>query len=105
MQEIIEKLEVLPVDIRLCPDMVGFNLLNHSFSEYCGLPVLNISDKPISGWDYVAKIVLVKLLSVLILIMISPIMGLIAIGIRLDSPGPYSSNKNVTVSTINSSKC
>ena len=88
MQEIIAKLEVLPVDIRLSPDMVGFNLLNHSFSEYCGLPVLNISDKPISGWHYVSKMILDKVLSTLILLMISPIMALIAIGIKLDSPGP-----------------
>lgn len=88
MQEIIEKLEVLPVDIRLSPDMIGFSLLNHSYSHYCGLPVLNISDKPISGWDYVGKMIFDKILSTIILLMISPIMLLIAIGIKIDSPGP-----------------
>ncbi len=88
MQEIIEKLEVLPVDIRLSPDMIGFTLLNHSYSHYCGLPVLNISDKPISGWDYVGKMIFDKTLSTIILILIAPIMLLIAIGIKLDSPGP-----------------
>ncbi len=88
MQEIISKLEVLPVDLRLSPDMVGYNLLNHSFSEYCGLPVLNISDKPISGWHYIVKMLLDKTLSALILLIISPIMALIALGIKLDSPGP-----------------
>ena len=83
MQEIIAKLEALPVDLRLSPDMVGYNLLNHSFSEYCGLPVLSIS-----GWHYIAKMILDKVLSALILLMISPIMALIALGIKLDSPGP-----------------
>lgn len=88
MQEIIEKLEVLPVDIRLSPDMVGFNLLNHTYSDYCGVPVLNISDKPISGWDYVAKLLFDKVLSALILLLISPLLALICVGIKLDSPGP-----------------
>jgi len=88
MQEIITKLEELPVDIRLSPDMVGFNLLNHSYSAYCGLPVLNISDKPISGWDCITKTIFDKSLSALILLMISPIMLFIALGIKLDSPGP-----------------
>lgn len=88
MQEIISKLDVLPVDIRLSPDMMGFNLLNHSYSHYCGIPVLNISDKPISGWDYVAKMVFDKVISALILLCISPLLALIAIGIKLDSPGP-----------------
>ena len=88
MQEIISKLEVLPVDLRLSPDMVGYSLLDYSFSEYCGLPVLNISDKPISGWHYIVKMLLDKILSALILLMISPVMILIALGIKLDSPGP-----------------
>ncbi len=88
MQEIIAKLEVLPVDIRLSPDMIGFSLLNHSYSYYCGIPVLNISDKPISGWDYVAKWVFDKFVSALILLAISPVLLFIAIGIKLDSPGP-----------------
>ena len=88
MMKIIEKLKVLPVDLRLSPDMIGFNLLNHSFSEYCGLPVLNISDKPTSHWQYIAKIFLDKILSTLVLLTLSPIMVVIALGIKIGSPGP-----------------
>lgn len=88
MMKIIEKLKVLPVDLRLSPDMIGFNLLNHSFSEYCGLPVLNISDKPTPDWQYIAKILLDKILSTLTLLILSPIMIVIALGIKIGSPGP-----------------
>jgi len=88
MQEIIEKLEVLPVDIRLSPDMAGYSLLNHSYSHFCGLPVLNISEKPISGWDYVSKMIFDKVISAIVLILITPLLIIIAIAIKLDSPGP-----------------
>jgi Undecaprenyl-phosphate glucose phosphotransferase len=86
--EIIEKLKVLPVPVKLCPDMIGFNFPYHSFSYYGGIPVLDINDKPIDGWDSVLKAMEDRILALLFLLPALPLMLVIAILIKLDSPGP-----------------
>lgn len=85
---VLEKLRVLPVDVRLIPDLVGIKLSGHGYSYYCGIPALNVFDKPISRWDYVLKAVEDKMLSVLILILILPVILFIAVLIKLESRGP-----------------
>jgi putative colanic acid biosynthesis UDP-glucose lipid carrier transferase len=37
------------VQIRYVPDIFGFELLRHSFSEIAGMPVIGLSDTPIEG--------------------------------------------------------
>jgi Undecaprenyl-phosphate glucose phosphotransferase len=85
---ILGKLQVLPVDVRLSPDLVGLSFTNHEYSYYCGVPTLNVYDKPISDWDYVLKTIEDLVVSIAILIFISPLMLLIALLIKIDSPGP-----------------
>ncbi|MCI0400315.1 MAG: undecaprenyl-phosphate glucose phosphotransferase [Gammaproteobacteria bacterium] len=85
---VLEKLRVLPVDVRLIPNLVGLKLSGHDYSYYCGIPALNVFDKPISRWDYVLKTVEDKVLSALILILILPVMLIIAVLIKLESRGP-----------------
>jgi Undecaprenyl-phosphate glucose phosphotransferase len=86
--DILNKLNVLPVCVRLCPDMIGFNFLNHEFSFYGGLPVLNVFNKPIAGWDTVAKEIEDRVLGFMFFVLLLPVMLVIAILIKLDSPGP-----------------
>ncbi len=85
---IMDKLEELPVGIQLCSDMVAFNYLNHSYSYYGGVPVLNIFNKPMSGWGSVLKTVEDRVLSALAIIALSPLFLIIAVAIKMDSPGP-----------------
>lgn len=85
---ILHNLQVLPVNIRLCPESICFKFPNQGYSYYNGIPILNIFNKPISGWDYVIKTVEDKIIGTLILILIIPILLVIAILIKLDSPGP-----------------
>jgi Undecaprenyl-phosphate glucose phosphotransferase len=85
---IIDKLRILPVCVHLCPDIVGFNFVQHGYSYLCGVPVLNVFQKPVSGWSYVAKIIEDRVLAALLLVLSLPVMGLIAACIKLDSRGP-----------------
>ncbi|MGR8934308.1 MAG: undecaprenyl-phosphate glucose phosphotransferase [Gammaproteobacteria bacterium] len=85
---ILNKLQVLPANIRLSADIIGFKFPFHGYSYYNGIPALNVFDKPLSGGDYVLKSIEDKVLSVLILILIAPLLLSIAILIKLDSPGP-----------------
>ena len=85
---ILKKLSVLPVHVRLSPDMVGLNFLYHSYTNLYGIPVLNIFEKPLAGWNYILKMAEDLVLGVLILGLVAPIMLIIAAFIKLDSPGP-----------------
>jgi putative colanic acid biosynthesis UDP-glucose lipid carrier transferase len=82
--------ELLPqnVKVRFVPDIFGFQLLNHSFTEVCGLPVVNISESPLSGIKGALKWMEDKIVALLILAVIWPVMIGIAIGIKMGSPGP-----------------
>lgn len=76
------------VDIRYVPDISSFSLLNHSVSDIAGLPVINLSSSGMDSLDRLAKTVEDKLLALLIVLLTSPLMLLIAVGIKLTSPGP-----------------
>jgi Undecaprenyl-phosphate glucose phosphotransferase len=91
---ILNKLQILPANVRLSPDTVGFKFPYRGYSSYSGIPTLNISDKPLSGWDYVVKEVEDKILGTLLLILLIPIILVIAVLIKLDSPGPVFFRQN-----------
>jgi polysaccharide biosynthesis protein PslA len=85
---ILNKLQVLPVNIRLCPESLCFKVPNYGYSNYSGIRILKMLDKPLSGWNYIIKTVEDKILATFILALISPILIVIAVLIKLDSPGP-----------------
>jgi Undecaprenyl-phosphate glucose phosphotransferase len=84
----LKKLKTLPADIRLCPDVIGFHLPHRGVSHIAGVPMLNVFEKPIAGWDSVVKAVEDRVLASLILLAIAPLMLTVAIAIKLTSPGP-----------------
>jgi len=88
VKQVINILRHNTVDIRYIPDIFGFNLLNHSFSEVVGLPVIDLASSPMYGTSRVLKMIEDKILSSIILLLISPILLIIAIGVKLSSPGP-----------------
>lgn len=83
----IKKIKSLPVDVRLCPDMIGFHLSHRSVTHLGGVPLLNVFEKPLAGWAYVVKVVEDRLLAGLILLLIAPLMLILAAAIKLDSRG------------------
>lgn len=88
VQAIIAELSLSPVEIRYVPDLFGFRLFSHSVSEVAGLPVINLSSTPMEGFNRVVKEIEDRVLASLILMLISPMMLLIAIGVKLSSSGP-----------------
>ena len=76
------------VDIRWVPDISSFRLINHSMSEIAGMPVLSLSSSPMVGVSRLLKALEDRLLSALILILISPLLAALSMGVKLSSPGP-----------------
>jgi undecaprenyl-phosphate glucose phosphotransferase len=75
-------------DVKLVPDLFGLHLLNHSVEEIVGLPVITLQQTPLQGAARMVKALEDKVLSALILVLISPLMLAISIAVKLSSPGP-----------------
>ena len=88
VMQVLRKLRSLPVDIRLAPDLVGFRLLHAGYSHVGGLPVLNVFQKPLTDWWAVVKAVEDRVIAGLALLFLAPLFLIVAIAIKLDSPGP-----------------
>ena len=86
--QMLKKLWVLPVDIRLAAHTNKLRFRPRAYSYIGHVPVLDIFDRPIADWDVVMKWLFDKIIGSLILIGVAPIMLLIAIAIKLDSKGP-----------------
>ncbi len=86
--QMLKKLWVLPVDIRLAAHTNKLRFRPRAYSYIGHVPVLDIFDRPIADWDVVMKWLFDKIIGWLVLICVAPIMVLIAIAIKLDSKGP-----------------
>ena len=78
---VLRQLDFSTADIKLLPDLFGLQLLNHSVEQIGGLPVLNLRSSPLDGPAHLIKATMDKVLASLILLMISPLMIAIAIGV------------------------
>jgi Undecaprenyl-phosphate glucose phosphotransferase len=86
--ELLKQLWVLPVDIRLAGTASRIRLHPRAYSYIGNVPLLDLADRPITGWGQVAKSVLDKLVAALALVLLAPVMMAVAVAIRLDSRGP-----------------
>lgn len=85
---IIKGLEHSAANIKYAPDLFTLRLINHGSSEILGVEMLNLNASPFLGEALFIKNTEDFILSLLILIAISPLMLLLAIGVKLSSPGP-----------------
>jgi Undecaprenyl-phosphate glucose phosphotransferase len=88
LSEIFRRLRQLPVAVSLCPDIKGLSLANCSLGRVADQPVLNVLDRPLSDWKWVRKEIEDRSLAAVILLLIAPLLALIALAVKIDSPGP-----------------
>jgi Undecaprenyl-phosphate glucose phosphotransferase len=86
--QVFKQLWVLPVDIRLSAHTNKLHFRPRSYSFIGTVPFLDIADKPIADWDFVAKWLFDRIVGGLILIAMLPVMAAVAAAIKLDSKGP-----------------
>ena len=86
--ELYKKLWVLPVDIRLSAHTNEIRFRPRAYSYIGNVPFLDLQDKPIADWDFVLKWVFDKVVASLAVVALSPVMALVALAVKLDSPGP-----------------
>lgn len=86
--EMLKKLWVLPVDIRLSAHTNKLRFRPRSYSYLGEVPTLDMFEAPITDWDLVMKWLFDRVVGGLILLLALPVMALVALAIKLDSPGP-----------------
>lgn len=89
IEGIYEQLSHKNIDIIWVPDIFSLNLLNHSVREIAGLPLLSLSESPMSREGKVfVKAVIDRSVAIIVLVLLSPLMAAIAAAIKYTSPGP-----------------
>lgn len=88
VKEIQSALSLSTANVRYMPDMRDFRLINHSVSDVAGLYLLDLSCTPMTGFNAFLKALEDRLIAGAILLLISPLMIILAVGVRLSSPGP-----------------
>ena len=78
------------LDVKVVPDLLQFIALRARLEDLDGLPVINVNDVPLQGLNtWVKRGIDIGLSSVALLTLTIPL-GLIAMLVKLNSPGPVS---------------
>jgi Undecaprenyl-phosphate glucose phosphotransferase len=88
IRAIVRRMSAVAVDIRLAPDTARFYRPDARVSSIGGLPLLHLRDKPLSGMAAASKRAEDLAIGLPLLCLAAPFLLLIALAIRLDSPGP-----------------
>ena len=89
LRQVVEALQDTTASVYFVPDVFTFSLLTAGFTDLRGIPLISLWETPffgISGW---VKRLEDLVLASLILLSVSPIMLLIALGVKLSSAGPH----------------
>jgi putative colanic acid biosynthesis UDP-glucose lipid carrier transferase len=86
--ELLESLQGTTASIFYVPDVFGISIIQGRLQDMNGVPVVGILETPFTGTNELVKRISDIVLASLILVLISPLMLAIAIGVKLSSPGP-----------------
>ena len=88
LQQVVSRLALTPVKIRLAPDLASFVFARRPLVMLGEMPMMTLFERPISGIDATVKSLEDKILTVMILALIWPLLLVIAVAIKIDSRGP-----------------
>jgi Undecaprenyl-phosphate glucose phosphotransferase len=84
----LERLADSTAAVRLVPDLARAHTLNASVEDFDGTPVVLVTETPSQGWNSVLKRAFDLGVSAAGLLVLSPVLALISLWVKLDSPGP-----------------
>jgi len=86
--QLLEQLQGTTASLFFVPDVFGISIIQGRLQDMNGVPVVGICETPFTGTNELVKRISDIVLSLLILVLISPILLAVAIGVKLSSPGP-----------------
>ena len=85
---ILDECERQGARVKVVPDLYEMSLSRVAVDDINGIPLIGVRDVSISGWNFALKRAIDMALGLLGVALLSPIFALIALLIKLDSPGP-----------------
>src|SRR5208283_1991075 len=85
---LIEQIDNEPVDIKVALDIDGFFLLKNSISEIDGIPIITLRESRLIGFQDIIKQIFDFIFALIIVILATPVFVLVAVLIKISSPGP-----------------
>ncbi|MCJ7738878.1 MAG: sugar transferase [Anaerolineae bacterium] len=84
----VSRLHKLPVRVRVVPDYFSLALYRATVDDFGGIPMINLRDPALSLYQRMGKRALDIAVGGALTLCALPVMGAIALAIKLDSPGP-----------------
>ncbi|MGW8257409.1 MAG: undecaprenyl-phosphate glucose phosphotransferase [Thermoguttaceae bacterium] len=88
IRNVLSRLSDTTTSVYVAPDFFVFELLHSRWSDILGLPVVSVFETPFYGIDGMAKRLCDIFIGGLLLLLLSVPMAIIALAIKLNSPGP-----------------
>src|SRR5436190_2103191 len=86
--ELLEQLQGTTASLFFVPDVFGISIIQGRLQDMNGVPVVGICETPFTGTNELVKRLSDIVIASVIVILISPLLIAIAIGVKLSSPGP-----------------
>jgi putative colanic acid biosynthesis UDP-glucose lipid carrier transferase len=86
--ELLEQVQGTTASIFFVPDVFGISIIQGRLQDMNGVPVVGICETPFTGTNELVKRVSDVVLAAIILVLISPLLLAIALGVKMSSPGP-----------------
>jgi exopolysaccharide biosynthesis polyprenyl glycosylphosphotransferase len=87
-RQLVLALQMMPVNVRVVPDVFDLVFIRASVEEFAGIPLIGLREPAIEGPDRVVKRLFDLIVGGLVLVLLSPVMLAAALAVRLDSAGP-----------------
>jgi len=88
IMEIVNSTEHRPVELKFIPDIIDIIGTNTRVTMLGEIPVIGLRELPMTAWDLLIKSIFDFVFASLILIVLMPLMLVIAVLVKLTSPGP-----------------
>jgi putative colanic acid biosynthesis UDP-glucose lipid carrier transferase len=86
--ELLEQLQGTTASLFFVPDVFGISIIQGRLQDMNGVPVVGICETPFTGTNELVKRASDLVIASIIVVLISPVLLAIAIGVKLSSPGP-----------------
>ena len=86
--DLLERVQGTTASLFFVPDVFGISIIQGRLQDMNGVPVVGICETPFTGTNELVKRWSDVILATIILLIVSPLMLLVAFGVKLSSPGP-----------------
>jgi putative colanic acid biosysnthesis UDP-glucose lipid carrier transferase len=86
--ELLKSVQGTTASIFFVPDVFGISIIQGRLQDMNGVPVVGICETPFTGTNELVKRISDIVMASVILILVSPLLLTIALGVKLSSPGP-----------------